>query len=103
MKVTSSIVMLSLSLITAAVHADATVTPNVLLNKTVKKINLNTATVEILSHSIKGIGKKRAEAMVQYRQKHGNFKSLTDLAAVRGVGHKFVQAHWSELQAVFVL
>ncbi len=49
------------------------------------KIDINTATVQELS-SIKGIGIKKAEAIVKYRQTHGKFKSIDDLAKVKGIG-----------------
>lgn len=64
------------------------------------KINLNKASIEELAHSMKGIGKKRAEAIVAYRQQHGPFKSLQELALVRGFGAHFVHQHLAELQAL---
>ncbi|STX28359.1 competence protein ComEA [Legionella beliardensis] len=68
-----------------------------------KQINLNTADIKTLSKSIKGIGSKRAEAIITYRQKHGNFKSVTDLAHVPGLGQKFVNSHADELQRIFIV
>ncbi len=50
-------------------------------------VNINTADTKVLS-TLKGIGPKKAKAIVDYRQKHGNFKSLQDLAEVRGIGEK---------------
>lgn len=48
-------------------------------------IDLNQATVAQLEN-IKGIGAKKAEAIVAYRQKNGDFKSIQDLSNVRGFG-----------------
>jgi len=42
-------------------------------------INLNTANEEEL-YGIKGIGKKRAHEIVQYRNKHGEFEDWNDLS-----------------------
>lgn len=42
------------------------------------KINLNTATSEQLQ-TISGIGAKRAEDIVAYRESHGGFQSVGDL------------------------
>lgn len=67
------------------------------------KINLNTATADILTKSFKGIGPKRAAAIVVYREKHGNFKSVEGLAEVRGIGLPFVNNHLTQLQEVFVV
>ena len=52
-------------------------------------VNVNTATVEELT-KVKGIGEKRAEAIVTYRKAHGDFKSVDDVANVKGIGKKFL-------------
>ena len=51
------------------------------------KINLNTATSEQLQ-TISGIGAKRAEDIVAYRESHGGFQSVGDLKNVSGIGDK---------------
>ncbi len=51
------------------------------------KVNINTATTEQLQ-TIKGIGPKTATAIVDYRTKHGDFSSVSDLKNVKGVGEK---------------
>ena len=48
-------------------------------------VNINTATKEELT-SIKGIGEKRAQDIIDYRTKNGNFKSMDDLEKVPGIG-----------------
>ncbi|MCR9192711.1 MAG: helix-hairpin-helix domain-containing protein [Gammaproteobacteria bacterium] len=101
MKFISSVVVLSCVILASSSHAapNNPITPPL---KSAAKINLNHASLEELSHAIKGIGKKRAQAIVQYRQQHGNFKSLTDLEAVRGIGAKFVQKNRAVLNEKFV-
>ena len=47
-----------------------------------EKININTANSKTLS-MIKGIGEKRAEAIIQYRKSHGKFKSINGLSKNR--------------------
>lgn len=71
--------------------------------KPISKIDLNTADIKSLSQAVKGIGQKRAEAIVKYRQEHGNFKSIEELAQVRGLGQQFVKKHLVQLQEVFTI
>lgn len=48
-------------------------------------VNINTATKEELS-TLKGIGGSKAQAIIDYRKKHGDFKSIDDLGKVEGIG-----------------
>lgn len=49
------------------------------------KVNVNTATVQDLM-TVKGIGQKTAEAIVEYRAANGPFASIDDLVSVKGIG-----------------
>ena len=53
----------------------------------VKLININTASAEELT-SLKGIGEKTAQAIVEYREKNGAFKTIEDIKNVKGIGDK---------------
>jgi competence ComEA-like helix-hairpin-helix protein len=46
-------------------------------------VNINTASVRDLI-KVKGINATKARAIVAYRKKHGNFKSVDTLAKVKG-------------------
>ncbi|HEX8979662.1 MAG TPA: helix-hairpin-helix domain-containing protein [Parasulfuritortus sp.] len=48
-------------------------------------VNLNTATQAELE-AVKGIGPAKAKAILTYREQNGPFKSLDDLAKVKGFG-----------------
>ena len=54
-------------------------------------ININTADVQALSKNIKGIGLKKAEAIIAYREKHGKFNTVDDLKKVKGIGNKLLE------------
>lgn len=49
------------------------------------RIRINTANAEQLA-SLPGIGIVRAEAIVEYRLAHGRYRTVDDLARVRGIG-----------------
>jgi len=55
------------------------------------KVNINTASAEVIATELSGIGLSKAQAIVEYRSSHGTFKSVDDLAAVKGVGEKTVE------------
>lgn len=50
------------------------------------KLNINTATATEIQKALVGIGAKKAEAIVQYREKHGNFTAAEQLLEVQGIG-----------------
>ncbi|MEM6512807.1 MAG: ComEA family DNA-binding protein [Pseudomonadota bacterium] len=54
-------------------------------------VNVNTADAETIAQELKGIGLAKAEAIVEYREKYGPFKSAEDLALVRGIGERTVE------------
>jgi len=54
------------------------------------KININTASAHMLASSIKGIGLKKAQAIVDYREAYGDFPNIQDLSSVSGIGEKTV-------------
>lgn len=50
-------------------------------------VNINTATSEQLQ-LLPLIGKKKAEEIIKYREKKGEFKAIEDIKNVKGVGDK---------------
>ena len=59
-------------------------------------VNINTATKEELT-SLKGVGDKRAQEIIDYRKKNGNFKSVEDLEKVPGIGPGLMKQIRSEV------
>ena len=60
-------------------------------------VNINTADKDTLMTAIKGVGEKRAEAIIAYREQNGPFKSIEELAEVRGIGASIVEANMDNL------
>lgn len=54
------------------------------------KINVNKAGVEELA-SLKGVGEKKAQAIIAYRNEHGKFRSIEQLTEVKGLGAAFIK------------
>ncbi len=62
------------------------------VKKQLKAVNVNTASASDLAASLPGIGETKAKAIVDYRKKHGKFKSAKDLEKVTGLGEKSVSS-----------
>ena len=54
-------------------------------------VNINSANAETLATYLNGVGASKAEAIVAYREEHGPFASIYDLAKVKGIGEKTVE------------
>jgi len=53
-------------------------------------ININQATLKELT-SLPGIGKKRANDIIAYREKNGKFTSIEDVKKVDGIGKDTIE------------
>ena len=60
-------------------------------------VDINSADVKELS-TIKGIGTKKAEAIVTYRKQHC-FKKVDEIVNVKGIGKKFLEKNRKNLKA----
>lgn len=62
------------------------------------KVNINSAGAEELSTLLSGIGLKKAQAIVQYREAHGKFNSVDALTRVKGIGAAIVERNRSRIE-----
>ena len=80
--------------VTQTIPAAQFVKSNTVLTKlhkgTLANVNINTADVETLVHELSGIGQKRAQTIIAYREQHGPFKSIDDLLNIKGIGKKIL-------------
>lgn len=60
-------------------------------------VDINTANSEMLVDELVGIGPQKAMAIVRYRQQHGDFQRVEDLALVDGIGQKTVEQNRSRM------
>jgi competence protein ComEA len=53
-------------------------------------VNVNSASAEEIAEALKGVGLSKAEAIVAYRDKNGQFKHVDELVNVKGIGLRTV-------------
>ena len=61
-------------------------------------VNINTADAATLARELKGVGDTKAAAIIDYRQKHGPFRNVDELALVKGIGQKFIDKNRTDLR-----
>ena len=61
-------------------------------------VDINTASAEELAEAMNGVGLKKAQAIVQYRQEFGPFKSLENLLDVPGIGASLLERNRSRIK-----
>ena len=51
-----------------------------------ERVNINTADAQTIARVLNGVGLKKANAIVSYRETQGRFDQPADLAKVKGIG-----------------
>lgn len=60
-------------------------------------VNINRADAKTIA-TLKGVGLHKAERIAQYREEHGKFKSVDDLAKVKGISEKTIAKNRDRLK-----
>lgn len=55
------------------------------------EVSINKADAETLALELNGVGHKKAQAIVDYRQKNGPFARVDDLENVKGISLKTIE------------
>ncbi|NDO79286.1 hypothetical protein CJP72_00465 [Citrobacter sp. NCU1] len=61
------------------------------------RVSINTASAEELARAMNGVGLKKAQAIVSYREEYGPFKTVDDLKQVPGMGSSLVERNLAVL------
>ncbi|MEK9712308.1 MAG: helix-hairpin-helix domain-containing protein [Thalassolituus sp.] len=55
-------------------------------------VKINSASAAELSE-LKGVGEAKAQAIIAYREEHGDFEKLEDLTKVKGIGESILKSN----------
>ena len=61
------------------------------------QVNINSATAQELVAALSGIGLKKAEAIVSFREQYGPFSRVEQLTEVPGIGKALVEANLTRM------
>ena len=61
-------------------------------------VNINTADAPTIAAELNGVGLAKAKAIVEYRKKHGPFRSADDLSLVKGIGDRTVDMNRADIR-----
>jgi competence protein ComEA len=61
-------------------------------------VNVNSADAATLAKELDGVGPAKAQAIVDYRQKNGPFRTAEDLLKVQGIGQKVLDQNRTSIR-----
>jgi competence protein ComEA len=61
-------------------------------------VDINKADAATIAKELQGIGLSRAQAIVEYREKNGAFKSADELRKVKGIGAKTLELNRANIR-----
>ncbi len=61
-------------------------------------VDINSADAKTIAKSLNGVGIVKAQAIVNYRKKHGGFKSPDDLQKVKGIGTSLIERNRMDIR-----
>lgn len=60
-------------------------------------VNINTASAEELAENLKGVGPKKALAIIEYREANGPFFTPEEITNVKGIGPKTLEKNLEDI------
>ncbi len=61
-------------------------------------VDINKADAATIAKELQGVGLSRAQAIVEYREKNGAFKSADELRKVKGIGAKTLELNRANIR-----
>jgi competence protein ComEA len=62
------------------------------------QVDINTADAATIAAELNGIGMSKAKAIVEYRKKHGPFRSVEDVSLVKGIGERTIERNRGDIK-----
>ncbi|MEL0648937.1 helix-hairpin-helix domain-containing protein [Pseudoalteromonas agarivorans] len=90
MKILKSLLVVALLFLLPITVANAQLPEVTTQMPQLETVSINNADAGMLAQ-LPGIGKKKAQAIVDYRQENGDFENLDDLSNVKGIGKKLLE------------
>lgn len=59
----------------------------------IQAVSINSANAAAIADAMRGVGIKKAQAIVEWRNKNGKFTSIEQLLEVKGIGEKTLAAN----------
>jgi len=75
-----------------------TITGLTLFSQSLFAVNVNTAEAGAIAEELNGVGTKKAQAIVDYREANGRFKTIESLTEVKGIGLKTVEKNRNAIE-----
>lgn len=66
--------------------------------ESVQSVNINQADAATLAQVLVGIGEKKAQAIIEYRQAHGAFSTIEQLDQVKGIGAATIEKNRARIR-----
>ena len=85
------LVSISTGQVTADTEASLVMPEDAVLVPDAVTVNINEADAKTIANQLLGIGLRRAQAIVEYRETYGPFYSAEELKVVKGIGSKTVE------------
>ena len=61
------------------------------------QVDINKADVKTLSSQLNGVGERKAQAIIDYRNTNGAFKSIEELSRVKGISVRTIEKNRDRL------
>ncbi|MFP6814429.1 MAG: helix-hairpin-helix domain-containing protein [Pseudomonadales bacterium] len=61
-------------------------------------VNANRADAQTIAEVLKGVGLRRAQAIVAYREENGEFRDVYELSNIKGIGERTVERNEAKIR-----